>query len=88
MATETMILKKSIILISRKEIQMEQGEHRTCRRLSTDGYLMFEIVCPGTGSSTNKLEQSLFEDAYLKHDNLADATPIRRFTFTGNIQWS
>jgi hypothetical protein len=31
-----MILKKSIILISKEEIQMEQGEYRTCR-LSTEG---------------------------------------------------
>jgi hypothetical protein len=32
-----MILKKSIILISRKEIQMEQGEYRPVGRLSTEG---------------------------------------------------
>jgi hypothetical protein len=54
-------LKKSIILIS-KEIQMEQGEYRTCRRLSTEGLSdVFELYAQELGSSTNAETKSLFE---------------------------
>jgi hypothetical protein len=68
-----MILKKSIILIS-KEIQMEQSTGP--RRLSTEGLSdVFELYAQELGSSTNaETLKSLFEAAYLKHDNLADAT--------------
>jgi hypothetical protein len=54
---------------------MEQGEYRTCRR-STEGLSdVFELYAQELGSSTNaETLKSLFEAAYLKHDNLADAT--------------
>jgi hypothetical protein len=49
---------------------------------------MFWTVCPGTGfkHQCGNLE-SLFEAAYLKHDNLADATPISEFTFLEHTVW-
>jgi bacillithiol biosynthesis cysteine-adding enzyme BshC len=45
-------------------------------RLSTEGLLeFFEIYAAELGSSTNaNVLKKLFEDAYLKHENLADAT--------------
>jgi hypothetical protein len=51
-------------------------EYRTCRRLSTEGLSdVFELYAQELGSSTNaETLKSLFEAAYLKHDNLADAT--------------
>jgi hypothetical protein len=45
-------------------------------RLSTEGLSdVFELYAQELGSSTNaETLKSLFEAAYLKHDNLADAT--------------
>jgi hypothetical protein len=73
MATKTMILKKSIILISR------EGNSDGTRRTDLSDYLptdyLIELYAQELGSSTNaETLKSLFEDAYLKHDNLADAT--------------
>jgi hypothetical protein len=50
-------------------------------------YLMFfELYAQELGSSTNaETLKSLFEAAYLKHDNLADATR-QCFTFFWNIR--
>jgi hypothetical protein len=57
---------------------MEQGEYRTCRRLSTEGLSdVFELYAQELGSSTNAETKSLFEAAYLKHDNLGRHTPMR-----------
>jgi hypothetical protein len=66
---------------------MEQGEYRTCRRrLSTEGLSdVFELYAQELGSSTNaETLKSLFEAAYLKHDNLADAT--RQLAIHWNIR--
>jgi hypothetical protein len=72
-----MILKKSIILISKEG----NGTRSTgpVGRLSTEGLSdVFELYAQELGSSTNaETLKSLFEAAYLKHDNLADATPMR-----------
>jgi hypothetical protein len=55
---------------------MEQGEYRTCREIIYRRIIWcFELYAQELGSSTNaETLKSLFEAAYLKHDNLADAT--------------
>jgi hypothetical protein len=50
--------------------------------LSTDGLSDVFLYCPGTGFKHQcETLKSLFEDAYLKHDNLGRHTPISEFTF-------
>jgi hypothetical protein len=70
MATEDHDFEESIILISRKKIQMEQRKHRTCREIVYRRTIWcFELYAQELGSSTNaETLKSLFEDAYLKHD--------------------
>jgi hypothetical protein len=53
---------------------MEQGTGPV-GRLSTEG-LSDVLNCMGTGFKQCGNLKSLFEAAYLKHDNLADATPL------------
>jgi hypothetical protein len=54
---------------------MEQGEYGPVGRLSTEGLSdVFELYAQELGSSNAETLKSLFEAAYLKHDNLADAT--------------
>jgi hypothetical protein len=55
---------------------VEQGKHWTRGRLSTQGLSdVFELYSQELGSSTNaETLKNLFKDAYLNHDNLADAT--------------
>jgi hypothetical protein len=78
-----MILKKSIILISKEGNSDGTRRVPDLSRLSTEGLSdVFELYAQELGSSTNaETLKSLFEAAYLKHDNLADATRQCEFTF-------
>jgi hypothetical protein len=70
-----MILKKSIILISKEGNSDGTREYRTCREIIYRRIIWcFELYAQELGSSTAETLKSLFEAAYLKHDNLADAT--------------
>jgi hypothetical protein len=64
------------IIIFKGKIQVEQGKHWTRGKVVYPRHQMFLNYIPGIGFKYMPAEtlKNLFKDAYLNHDNLADAT--------------
>jgi hypothetical protein len=78
-----MILKKLIILISKEKFRWNKESTGPVGRLSTQGLSdVFELYSQELGQVMNaETLKNLFKDAYLNHDNLADATRHLRIHF-------
>jgi hypothetical protein len=70
-----MILKKLIILISKEKFRWNKESTGRGKVVYPRLIRCFELYSQELGSSTNaETLKNLFKDAYLNHDNLADAT--------------
>jgi uncharacterized protein YllA (UPF0747 family) len=76
MATEDHDFEEINYFNFKGKIQVEQGKHWTRGKVVYPRLIRcFELYSQELGSSTNaETLKNLFKDAYLNHDNLADAT--------------